>query len=119
MVTNQMIHQESVTASLHLLTSNPGPLPPKTSPLVSDIMGRLNHCDIDNGNIEVHSSEFPVESNSNSVPDPDATPIKSIDDYEMDHLLKCYTQNMIMILWMLTYKCFRIDWWSPLLQTFI
>ena len=33
--------------------------PPKISPVVSDIMGRLNHQDIYNGNVENHSSEFP------------------------------------------------------------
>ena len=37
--------------------------------------------------VEVHISEFSVESNSESVPDPDTNLIKSIDDYEMDHLL--------------------------------
>ena len=50
-------------------------------------MGRLNHYSIDNGDFEVHPSEFSVESNSESVPDPDTIPIKSIDDDEMDHLL--------------------------------
>ena len=30
--------------------------PPKTSPVVSDIMGRLNHRAIDNGDVEVHPS---------------------------------------------------------------
>ena len=50
--------------------------PPKTSPVVSDIMGRLNNHDIENGDAEVHPSEFPFESNSESVPDTDNTPIK-------------------------------------------
>ena len=34
--------------------------PPKTSTVVSDIIGRLNHHAIDNGDVEVHPSEFPV-----------------------------------------------------------
>ena len=34
--------------------------PPKTSPAVSYIMGILNHNAIDNGDVEVHPSEFPV-----------------------------------------------------------
>ena len=55
--------------------------------MFADTMGRLNHHSIDNGDVEVHPSEFPVEFNSESVPDPDTTPIKSIDDDEMDHLL--------------------------------
>ena len=55
--------------------------------MVSDIMGRLNHHVIGNFEVEVHPSEFTVEYNSESVTDPDTTPIKSIDDDEMDHLL--------------------------------
>ena len=38
--------------------------PPKTSPMVSAIIRRLNHRAIDNGDVEVHTSDFPVESNS-------------------------------------------------------
>ena len=47
---NQLRHQERGTANLPQLTSNLGP-PPKTSPVVSDIMGRLDHYDIDNGDV--------------------------------------------------------------------
>ena len=32
----------------------PRTYPPKTSPVVSDIIGRLNHHAIDNGDVEVH-----------------------------------------------------------------
>ena len=32
----------------------------KTSPVVSAIMGRLNHNTIDNGDVKVHPSYFPV-----------------------------------------------------------
>ena len=53
-------------------------------------MGRLNHHAIDNGDVEVHPSEFPVEFISEFVPDLDTTPIKSIDDDEMDHLLELF-----------------------------
>ena len=48
---------------------------------------RLNHRAIDNGDVEIHPSDFPVESNYESIPDTETTPIKSIDDDEMDHLL--------------------------------
>ena len=34
--------------------------PPKTSPVVSAIIGRLNHHVLDNGDVEVHPSDFPV-----------------------------------------------------------
>ena len=53
-------------------------------------MGRLNNHAIDNGDVEVNPSDFPVESNYEYVPYPDTTPIKSIDDDEMDHLLKFF-----------------------------
>ena len=60
----------------------------KTSTVVSDIMERLNNHTIDNGDVEVHSSEFPVEFNLESVTDKDPTLIESINDDEMDHLLE-------------------------------
>ena len=53
-------------------------------------MGKLNHRAIDNGDVEVHPSDFPVEFNSGSVPYPDTTLNKSIDDDEMDHLLELF-----------------------------
>ena len=64
--------------------------PPKTSPVVSSIIGILNHFAIVNGNVEVHPSEFPVESNYEYVPDPDTTLIKSIYDDEMDYLMEFF-----------------------------
>ena len=54
--------------------------PSNTRPVVSAIMGRLSRHAIDNGDVQVHTSYFPVEFKSESVPDPDTTPIKSIDD---------------------------------------
>ena len=53
-------------------------------------MGRLNHHAIDNSDVKVHTSEFPVEFNSKSVTDQDTTPIRSIGDSEMDHLLELF-----------------------------
>ena len=50
--------------------------PPKTSPVVLAIGVILNHRPIDNGNVEVHPSEFLVESHYESVTDPDTTAIK-------------------------------------------
>ena len=64
--------------------------PPKTILIVSAIMGTLNHYAIDNVDFEVRPSEFPDEFNSYYVPDPDTTPIKSIDDDEMYHLLEFF-----------------------------
>ena len=54
---------------------------PKTTPVVLDIMGRLNHHVIDNGNVEVHPSEYPFEYTYGYVTDMDTTMIKSMDDY--------------------------------------
>ena len=55
--------------------------PPKTIPVVSSIMGRLNHCSLDNVDVEVHPSEFPVEYKSESILNTETTPIKSIGYY--------------------------------------
>ena len=62
----------------------------RNNPVISDIMGRLNHNSIDNGDFKCPYSKFPVEFNSESVTDPDSTPIKSIGDDEMDHLLEFF-----------------------------
>ena len=61
--------------------------PSRTNPVVSDIMGKLNHRAIDNGDI---TSDVSVESSYDSVPYPDTTPIKFIDDDEIDHLLEFF-----------------------------
>ena len=53
-------------------------------------MGRLNRHVIDNGDIEVNPSDFPVEFNSEYVPDIDTTIIKQIDDDWMDHILELF-----------------------------
>ena len=61
--------------------------PSRTNPVVSAIMGKLNHHAIDNGGI---TSDVPVESSYEYVPYPDTTSIKSIDDDEMGHLLEFF-----------------------------
>ena len=58
--------------------------------MISDIMEKLNHHTIDNGDVKISTSDVPVESNYESVSDPDTTPIKPIDDDEMDHLLEFF-----------------------------
>ena len=63
---------------------------PKNSPVVSAIMGRMNHYAIDNGDVEGKPSEFPVELNYESVPDPSINPIKSIGDDEMNYILELF-----------------------------
>ena len=61
--------------------------PSRTNPVVSAIMGKPNHHAINNGDI---TSDVTVESNYDSIPDLDITPIKSFDDDEMDHLLEFF-----------------------------
>ena len=61
-----------------------------TNPVISVIMGKLNHHAIDNGDVKITTSEVPVESNYDSVTYPYTTPIKSIDYYEMAHLLEIF-----------------------------
>ena len=63
---------------------------PNTIPVVSAITRILNHNSIDNGDVEVCLSDFPVEFNPESVPDPGTTPIKSFGDDEMDHLMEIF-----------------------------
>ena len=45
--------------------------------MASAITGRLNIHAIDNGDVKVYTSDFPVEFISESVPDPDTTLISS------------------------------------------
>ena len=59
-----MNHQESGASNLQNITSNPVPILPKPNPVVSDIMGRLNNHAIDNGDVNIPTSEFTVEFNS-------------------------------------------------------
>ena len=58
--------------------------------MISAILGRLNHHAIDNGDVEVHLSEYPFEYMNESILDTETTPIKSIDDYEMYQLLELF-----------------------------
>ena len=53
-------------------------------------MGRLHHHAIDNGDVNVPTSNFPIEFNSESVTYSDTTPIKSTDDDEMDNFLEFF-----------------------------
>ena len=78
-------HSQSPASNLKYITSTF-----RTNPVISDIMGKLNHHAIDNGDIKIPTSDVPVESNYDSFPDPDTTSIKSIDEDEMDHLMELF-----------------------------
>ena len=73
------------TTEVHFKSCTPAP---KSSLVVSAIMGRLSHHAVDNGNLEVYPSYHPSEYPSDSVPEPDSTTIKSIDDDKMYQLLE-------------------------------
>ena len=83
--TNPLIDCNRQTPDIHFKYRN---YPPKTSPVVLALTGRLNYHDVDIGDVEVYPSEHPLESTSDSVPDQDINMIKSNDDYERDQLLK-------------------------------
>ena len=54
------------------------------------ITGRLNCHSIDNGDVEVYPLEYPLESISDSFPDPVITPTKLIHDDKMEHILELF-----------------------------
>ena len=62
----------------------------RTNPVISAILGKLNHHAIYNSDVKIPTSYFLVDSNCESVPDPYTTPIKSIDDDKMDNLLEFF-----------------------------
>ena len=59
----------------------------RTNPVVSAIIGNLYYHAIDNVDI---NSDVPVDSSYDSILDPETTPIKPIDDDEIDHLLEFF-----------------------------
>ena len=116
---NQMNCQESGTANLNLLTSNTGPLLPTPSlwlhisrgdltimPLIM-VMLRFN----------IHILRLNLTLNLFHI----QTPLRLNKSMMMKWTIYCNssTQNTMIIFWILTYRCFRIDWWYHLLQKFI
>ena len=119
MVMNQMIHQESGTANLQYLTSNPGPLLPKPVLwfhlswgdliILSLIMVILRFV--------IHSFQLNLTLNLFQI----QTPLQSNQWVMMKYTISWnyFTHNMMIIFWVLTSICYRLDWCSPLLQNFI
>ena len=64
--------------------------PSRTNPVISAIMGILNHYAIDNGDVKIPASEVPIELKYDSFTDPYTTPIKYIHDDEIYHLLELF-----------------------------
>ena len=119
MVKNQMNHQESGTANLQKLTSNPGPLLPTPALwfqlswgdliIMPWIMVMLRFI--------LKIFQFNLTLNMFKI----HTPLRLNQSTMMKWTISwnSSTQNIMHILWMLTSRCFRLDWWSPLLQNFI
>ena len=63
---------------------------PNNRPVVLDLMGRLNHHAVDNGDFDVYTLDCALEYNYHYVTDPDNTPIKSIDDDEIYQILELF-----------------------------
>ena len=84
---NQMNHQNNGTSNLRQLTSNPGPILPKPTLWFQLSWGDLIITPSIMVMLKYPLKRFPVDSNSESVPDPYTTTIKSVDDDTMDHLM--------------------------------
>ena len=63
---------------------------PNTSPVILDLMGRLNNHAVDTGDVYFYTSEYPLEYISEYVTYLDNNPIKSSNDDEVDHILQLF-----------------------------
>ena len=116
---NQQNRKESGTANLQQFTSNPGPLPPTSliwfqlsrgdliiMPLIMVVLIftlKSFHLNLTLNMFQIH---IPLRLNQLMM-------------MNWTVFWDSSTQNMTKIFWMLTSRCFRIDWWLPLLQNFI
>ena len=116
MMNKQKNHQENGTANLWQLTSNPGPLLPEPTlwfQLSSGnliIMPYIMAILFQTFQLTIAITPFQIQ-----------TPLLSNQLMIMKWIVSwnSSTQNMMTIFQMLTSICFKLDWWSPLLQTFI
>ena len=115
----KIIHQESGSANLQKLTLNPVPLQPKPvlwfqlswrdliiMPFIMVIFRFTLNSFHFNITLNLYQIQKPLESNQLLM-------------IEWTISWNYSTQNTMMIFCMLTSVCFRIDYWSPLLQSFI
>ena len=113
-----MSHQESGTANLQNLNSNPVPLLPKPFLsfklswgdliIMSLIMVMLRFT--------LHIFQFNLTLNIFHI----QTPLQSNQLMMMKWNISCNssTHSMMMIFLMLTFICFRLDWWLPLFKIY-
>ena len=119
MVMNQMNHQYNGIFNLHKLISNPGPLLPKPTLwfklswgdliIIPYIMVMLK--------LPLHSFQLSLTMNQFQI----QTPLQ-LNQFIIVNLIISWNScihNIMKIFWVLTSGCFKLDWWSPLLQNFI
>ena len=90
----------------------------KTNPAISDIIGRLNHCAIDNGDIKVHNSYFQLSLTMNQFQIQTPLRLNQLMTTKWTVSWDSSIKNMINIFWMLFSRCFKLDLRLPLIQSF-
>ena len=116
MVTNQNNHQENGTANLRHITSNPGTILPEPT-----LRFQLSW-----GNLIIIPSIMVILLKAFQLI-LTMTPFQIQTPLQLNQLMimklitsfNSFTQNMMTIFYMLTSRCFKLDWCSPLLQNFI
>ena len=119
MVKNQINHHDNVTDNHHKLTSNPVHLLPKPvlwfqlsrgDLIIIPLIIVMLRFTLQSFQLNITLNQFQIR-----------TPIRSNQFMMMKWTFywNSSIQNMMMIFWMLTSICFRLDWLLPLLQKFI
>ena len=113
MVKTQIIHQYIVKANFQCLTSNPVPILPKPVLWFQIPWGDLIIIPLIMSMLRSNLYSFQLNLTLNLFQI--HTPLLS----NQFMMMKCTifynssTQNMMIILWVLTSICFSLDWWSP------
>ena len=116
MAKNQLSHQYSVTSNLQKLTSNPGPLSSKPvlwfwiswiDLIIIPLIVVMLRFTINSFQLNITLNMFQIQ-----------TPLWSNQLLMMKCTNSWYssTQNNMNIFWMLTSRCFRLDYWFLIIQ---
>ena len=110
-VMNQRNHQYNEGASLRKITSNQGFFLPKTTLWFQLSWGDLIIMPLIMVMLSftLHSFQLIITMNWFHT----QTPLRLIISWNY------FIQNMMKIFWILTSRCFKLDWWYPLLQNFV
>ena len=119
MVKSQINHQESVTYNLQQLTSNLELILPTPYLWFQILLGDLIIVPLIMMVLRftLYSFQLYITMNQFQIQTP----------FQLNQLMMVkwtiswnYSiQNMMKTFWILNYRCFRLDWWSPLLKQFI